>query len=59
MKLKKKWMGKKVIPKQTTIIPESETWLYKNRVAYRAVKRGLEQAKQKIFAAEDPLIDEV
>ena len=39
--------------KPAVVVQIAEAWLYKNKTAFQAVKRGLEQASKREFA-EDP-----
>jgi len=42
--------GDQIVLQLARIIPESEAWLYENRDALTAVRRGLKQAKERKFS---------
>jgi hypothetical protein len=45
--------GDEIVLPLARVIPEREAWLYDNKEAQDAVRRGLEQARSRTFAKRD------
>ncbi len=61
-----KYAGKTVIVQESAdqivispavVIPESAAWLWKNEAARRSLEIGIQQAQQRQFASDPPVID--
>ncbi len=46
--------GDEIVLRLARVIPEREAWLYDNKEALGAVRRGLEQARSRTFAKRAP-----
>ncbi len=46
-----------IIISPAVVIPESAAWLWKNEAARQSLERGIQQAQQRQFVSDPPVID--